>query len=477
MQKRNRINLIIVAAFFLGFFAACEEEGFIKSPSAKLRFSADTVMFDTVFTTIGSTTKRFTVKNPHNKKININSIKLAGGKQSDYRLNINGTQTSGMSDVELKAKDSLYIFVEVTIDPNNSNNPMVVKDSIIFSTNGNTQDIKLVSWGQDVHLINGEIVKTQTWNADKPYLVYNSALVDTQNTLTIKPGTKIHFHRNSRFFIAGRLISNGTKEEPVVFTSDRLEEDYSDIPGQWDGIWLMPSSNDNIINYTHIKNAVIGLQVDTLDNTPAPTLTISNSKVQNMTYAGIYAQGTTIKGYNNVISNCGEYALALTIGGSYEFYHCTIANYWSGSTRNTPSVLFNNYYVDINDNIQNRGLERALFNNCIIVGNNTSEIGFDFKPGSSMNYKLENCLVKAGSKVEIPEKNHENLLRNKDPKFISIIDQDYRLDTLSPAIDQGDPRTGEKYPLDILQNSRNNDEAPDLGAYEFIPGTGKEEDN
>ncbi len=476
MCTKNNIIPLILASLFMGLFISCEEKGFVDDPSAKLSFSTDTVLFDTLFTSIGSATKRFTVKNPNNKKIQISSIKLAGDDNSAYRLNINGTKTSSMRNVQLNPRDSLYIFVEVTIDPNNSDNPLVVKDSIIFETNGNTQDVKLVAWGQDVHLIKDEVLKTQTWKADKPYLVYNSALVDTQQVLTLEPGTRIHFHRGSRFKVAGTLISDGTRKNPILFASDRPEEDYSDIPGQWDGIWLMPGSNNNIIDHTHIKNAIIGIQVDSLSNADSPTLTLSNSKIEHMTYAGIYAHDTKIKAYNNVIADCGAYATALTQGGSYEFYHTTMANYWSGSTRNTPSLLLNNYYTDKNDNEQAGDLKKARFNNCIIYGNNAYEIGFDSLPAAEMKYRFEHCLIKTGAAIDARGRHYENVIQNKEPTFISIEDFDFRLDTLSPAIDTGDLQTGEMYPKDILNNNRNADEAPDLGAYEYIPGTDKQEE-
>ena len=480
MQVHKRIFLIlpVIVCLISGAFFSCEEEKFMESPGAQLNFSTDTVMFDTIFTTIGSTPKRFTVNNPYDKSLRINSIRLAGGKDSDYRLNINGTPTNSMTDIKLDGNDSLYIFVEVTVDPNNHHSPMVVKDSVIFNINDNLQDIKLVAWGQDVHLINGRLLNTQTWKADKPYLIYNSAMVDTQQTLTIEPGVKVHFHRNSRFFVAGTLISQGTKDDPVVFTSDRLEEDYSDVPGQWDGIWLMPGSKNNHLHFTHIKNAIIGLQVDTLGNPSVPTLTLSNSKIEHMTYAGIYARGTTIKAYNNVISDCGEFAVALTLGGSYEFYHTTIANYWASSTRNTPSLFLNNHYIDTSDRLQIRELEKALFSNCIIYGNQTNEFDYNFetrKGEQSYNYTFDHCLIKMNRENQGHPDNYRKVMLNKDPLFVSVNKDNFRLDTLSPAIDKGDIKTGERFPLDILNNSRASDEAPDLGAYEYIPGSGQEE--
>ncbi len=267
-KMHTSLKYLIFIGFLFQLFISCEKEDLNTSTTAKLEFSEDTILFDTIFTTIGSSTKRFTVKNPYNKSIEINSIYLAGGVSSPYRLNIDGHAGDRLENVELKEKDSLYIFVEITVDPNNSNLPMVVKDSIIFSFNNTQQDIDLIAWGQDVNLINGEVIGTETWINNKPYLIYNSMLVDTNSVLTIEPGVILYFHKDSRLYVAGTIVSNGTYESPILFQGDRLENDYEDIPGQWDGIWLMAGSKDNIFNFTEIKNAIIGIQVDTLANSP-----------------------------------------------------------------------------------------------------------------------------------------------------------------------------------------------------------------
>jgi hypothetical protein len=164
------------------------------------------------------------------------------------------------------------------------------------------------------------------------------------------------------------------------------------------------------------------------------------------------------------------------MGGTYEFFHTTIANYWSGSTRNTPAVLLSNHDTDKNGKKQPGELKKARFNNCIIYGNNTYELGFDSLPSAAMNYSFEHCLIRTGQAINAAGRHYENVIENKNPNFISTEDYDFRVDTLSPAIDTGDVQTGELYPRDILNNSRNTDEAPDLGAYEYIPGTGKQEE-
>jgi hypothetical protein len=467
-------KIIFIATSLLIFFTFCKKESFFSDSSAKLKFSADTVQFDTVFTTIGSATQNFKVYNPYSKPIKISSIYLAGGIHSFFRININGQSTVKAENVELDAKDSLFIFVEVHVDPNNQNNPMVVMDSVVFSINGNNQSVKLVACGQDVVMIDGNkdsgtISENTVWTQQKPYLVFNSMLVDSNVTLTITSGTKIFFHYGSRMYVKGTVIVNGNLDEPVIFRNDRLEHWYDDVPGQWAGIYFVMGSKDNILNFCEIKNAIIGIQADTFMNAN-PNLTLSNSKILNMNVAGIYGQGTSIYAWNCVIANCGEYLTALTIGGHYEFYHCTFYNNWLYANRQTPSLLLTNYYQDIHGNYQVRPITNATFGNCIIYGNKENEISFDSVPlPGLMNYKFQNCIVKADETVNTNTSMHWlNIFKNKVPGLKSPSGNDFSLDTLSFAKDKGDFLIGSAFPVDIKLNSRISDGFPDLGAYERI---------
>jgi hypothetical protein len=457
------VIIVLLAQF------SCKKEKFEESKDALLTFSTDTLMFDTVFTTIGSATKQFKVINTHSKPIKISAIYLAKSNNSPFRLNINGFSTRRLEDVVIEENDSLYIFVEVSIDPNNVNSPLVVQDSIVFEVNGNVQDIDLVAWGQDVHLINGEVIETdQIWTNDKPYLVYNSMLVDSGVTLTITAGTRLHFHYQSRLFVLGTMVVNGTLDEPVIFEGDRLEEWYNDIPGQWDGIYFLAGSKSNVMNYCEVKNAIIGIQADTMASLSDPTLRISNSLILNMNAAGIYGQGSTITASNCVVGNCGQYAIALAIGGEYYFYHCTVYNNWPFSNRQTPSILINNYYKDIYGTYQVRPLVNAVFGNCILYGNRENEIGIDAYPGSPVfNYKFDHCLLKIDPDISTTDLSHfEEIIKNTLPVFTNPEKEDYSLDTLCIAIDVGDFGIGGMYPLDFMTNNRLSDGKPDLGAYE-----------
>ena len=469
--------LVVVAIFFTLF--SCEDDGYITSPDAHLQFSTDTITFDTIFTTIGSTTQHFTVHNPYEESVIISRIRLAGGDFSSFRLNINGEVGNEIYEVEVPPKDSIYIFVEVTIDPNGQNLPMVVQDSIEFTTNSNIQDIKLVAYGQDFHLIKGERLETTTWTSEKPYLIYDYAFVDSTAVLTIEPGTKIFFHKGAGLYIKGQIDANGTFGEPITFLADRLEDSYKNIPDQWNGIVLYSGSHNNVFNFCTIKNANIGLQVGNIENDGFATLEFTNSRIENMAYAGLFALKSKIYAYNNVIANCGFYTVALLIGGEYEFYHSTIANYWgnySSRPRSTSSVVISNVLV-ITDADGSKvtyvgDLEKATFGNSIVYGNIPLEIELGNNNENTFNYLFDHCIIQVPDTFDTSNKDHYLSVWkgiDYDPLFIDPYEEfDYALDTLSPAKDIGKFEYAKQFPLDILNKDRTADDGADLGAFERI---------
>lgn len=480
----SKLVLFLISLTTLALIFNCKEDPYVTQKDAALKFSVDTVMFDTVFSSVASVTKRFKAFNPYDKTVKISKIFIAKGNQSNYRINVNGQMSRTITDIELAPKDSIFIFVEVTVDPQNSNSPMIVNDSIVFITNGNIQDVNLVSFGQDVNLLNATTLTNDTvWTSNKPFLVYNSVLVDEGVHLTINEGVQLHFHNESSFLVAGTLTAQGTAENPIVFQGDRLEQDYDEIPGQWGdyielesgGIYLLgavhflPGSKDNLMDYTIVKNAKIGVRVDTLASLLLPTLTIKNSIVKNMNVAALYGVGSTIRAENCVFANSGQFVTALSIGGSYEFYHCTFANYWSYSSRQTPALLLNNYYQDVNGVYQVRPLSKAYFGNCIIYGSNETEIALDaFPQGGDFEYQFDNCLMKLADDYEYPDANRFiNVTKNQSPEFVDTYDENiFELDTLSPAMNAGSVGIANEVPLDYYGNSRLSDSGPDLGAFE-----------
>lgn len=461
-------------------FACQPDRTYVEDSDARLAFTLDTVFFDTVFTTIGTVTESFRIKNPHNRFVKIEEIYLAGGPGSVFRINVDGEPGTTFSGIEIAPRDSMYVFVEATLDPNGSGDILRIQDSIVFLTNGNIQDIDLVAWGQDVHILREEELEGDViWEADKPYLIIDYVYVDTFASLTIEPGVTVHLHRDALLFVDGSLEISGSMEEPVRFMGDRLEEFYEDKPGQWGLIYMSSLSSGNRIDYAEITGGTLGILISAPPETGRqPDLEISNTIINHMSSNGIYALNARITGSNLVVGDCGGSCAGLYFGGSYDFTHCTFYNSWPSwySNRQLPALLLTDYFANLDSTgttlvIYTGGtFEQARFRNSIIYGNERMELGIESYDGRPLNYQFDHCLTKILT---------DSLDYTSDPLFSGIINYEnplldsvpvrYAPDTLSPAIDAGLPAYATGVPFDLNGNNRLDDDAPDLGAYEWQP--------
>ncbi len=471
---------LVFLTLFAGLVLSCRDDGFDTDPAIKLAFSTDSLLFDTLFTTVGSSTRSIRVYNNHHRRVRIASVSLGNSGQSYFRLNVDGRSGTHIRDVEIGANDSIFVFVEVTVDPVNQNLPLTITDSIVFSINNNRQSVNLIAWGQNAHFLYPNhidpvsgiayhlISDNSTWSADLPYLIYGLAVVAPNLTLTVEKGARVHFHNNSSLiFLSGSTLKvNGTAELPVTFQGDRLEQFFADKPGQWGRIWLTATSKNHDINYAVIKNGSVGLHVDSIGSATEPTLFIRNSIIKNMSFVGLLAQGSHVVAQNTVIANCGQHTLLLSLGGKYDFRHCTFANYYNlpnASLRQTPSVVFNNFYRDRSGTIQQRNFESVYFGNSVVYGSLQEEVAFDLLPGSTMNYTFDHCLIRTQHNTNT--QNFINVIINRSPQFHNINLQDYRIGLNSPAIGAGKATIANEIPLDIL--GRNRQLRPDIGAYQY----------
>ncbi|KGO90844.1 hypothetical protein [Flavobacterium suncheonense] len=505
---------------------SCRQDFEFEDSTGNLEFSKETVYLDTVFTNIGSSTYTLKVYNRSNKDIKIPKIQLGQGNNSKYRITVDGmmgqdNDGNGLGDgkifdnVELLAKDSMYIFIETTIDYAEFANPeaqYLYTDEIqFFNISGAPQTVDLITLVKDAYFLfpkrdsNGSYENIPIgddeiygfyldhadpnngdeyhWTNDKPYVIYGYAAVPTGETLTIDPGAKIHFHANSGLIVGnGATISaigalstydtDGTilVDNEITFESDRLEPDFSDIAGQWGTIWMSEGSTGNFDHNT-IKNATVGLLIEH----NAGTINIDNTQIYNCTNYGILAKTGTINGQNIVINNCGQAGLACSLGGDYNFTHCTFANYWPRPNQ-TP-VYIDNGTTDFPVN-----LTAANFTNCIIYG--SSSYGISLKKlnnsGITFNYNFRNCLIKffdfgqfqnnplypIANTADYPGCIIAKTSMTNKPDFLNPQNNKLQIGEDSAAKGTADPATaaGTK---DILGNDRTAT-SWDMGAYNFI---------
>lgn len=459
---RQLLLWTVIAAALIG----CDP--FANPVSGRLAFSSDTISFDTVFSGVGSATRELRVVNRENDPLLIDRIWLGGGANSPFRLNINGVAATTAEGIVLARRDSIFIFVEVTIDPTGADAPLAVVDSVSFVSGGFAGQVILEAWGQDIRLAGGEINADEVWSEGKPYVIYRSLFIDTLTTLTLEAGTRVYFHFGASVTVAGSLHSSGTPDKRVLLATDRLEEEYKDVPGGWRGIRFLDCSRDNYLKYTDIRNAVMAVELAGEEG-GAPDLSLDGSRLMHNTVASLAARGADVFAVNSVFAHSGFSTVSLTEGGTASFIFCTMESRWEYAYRSEPVVFIG----------PGKGvLPDVTVRNSVISGTLTSELSINGSAGEALSkFRADSSLIKVDTLRSswYSAGMFRNVITGPNPRFIDEGKYDFRPDTLSPLLDRAGRTEAAIWPVDIRYRSRLGDAGPDIGAYERQPGEKRKE--
>ncbi len=516
---RYLFPLFLLLSCLLTLLPGCEPKEDLVQTSGGLELQADTVLFDTVFTTIRTVTKRLWVYNRNNGAVKTD-VSLGGTAGATYSLIINGDAGPAATGVTIRGKDSLLVLVRAVLGDNGQTTApkqFLVTDEVHFRTNGNDQVAHLVAYGQNAYFHRADLIRgntTVTWRTDKPHVIINSPLaqaggpvdvgvyVEAGSTLLIPPGTRIYCHAGATIQVNGTLKINtgftpavndttAAKLGVVRFLGDRLEPGYAEIPGQWGGIFFTSSSHDNVIRYAEIKNANFGASLLNTQNAPRqPDLLLENVVMRNISGAnpayvgtglppgGIVGVLSNITATNCLFSNCGEYAV-LGFGGTFNFNFCTFANYTPSFRRETASLTFSNQLTDASGAPRKFPLVINLTNS-IVWGSFENELLLDNNADYLATLNIRNNILRtkdylattsATDKPGLAAPALANLV-NIDPLFkrtaLTSSRPDYRLQDASPAkLPKRDKAAGTSTPpRDLLNLPRPDLNKPTLGAYE-----------
>lgn len=411
----------LLAALCCLLSASCESEEFrLDDSSVSLAFSADTISFDTVFATVGTATRRVTVYNRTSDHLRLSSVTLGQGRASRFRLNVDGDTSMVARNVEIEAGDSIFIFIQALINPNDAREPFLVEDDIRFS---NGQRLPLTAWGRNAvyHVKpDGEpwsIVDCFGWTDTLPHVIVGPALVTGNNTLVLGPGAELYFADGAMLIIdsAARLIAQGSAENPVLFTSLRQDGWYRTLPGQWQTVWFYNYSTGNVIDHAVVENAVGAIRCY-----PNAQLRISNTVLRHHSDCAIIGQGADITGHNLLVHDCYA-SLTVLLGGSYEFSRCTFANYWNYSLRKIQTLVLSNCMNTQNGTPLGGDLRKADFRDCIVWGTfSEGELLVSALGGYAFDTSFSNTILRGGQWDE-------------DPLFSNPREGDYTLRDDSPA--------------------------------------------
>ena len=479
MKKRIFYTIMIAVAALL---AACsDDDSFTTSPANLLTFSTDTVRLDTIFSRVPTATKTFWVYNRSGDGIRCVNIRLQRGNQTGFRVNVDGVylgQSAGyqVNDIDVRDKDSVRVFVELTSPQSMSDEPMLVEDDLVFTLeSGVQQKVNLNAYAWDAELLRNVEIKTDsTIRSSKPIVIYGGLKVDSSATLTVGAGTTLYFHNDAGIDVYGKLIADGTAEQNVVFRGDRIDRmfdylPYDRVPGQWQGIHFHASSYENELNFTDIHSAYDGIVCDS-SGIQWLKLSLYNSVIHNCQGYGLVSTNCVLDVFNcqitNTLNDCAAF-----FGGGVMLRHCTIAQFYPFDANRGGALRFANYRGE-----QTYPLYQFDVYNTLVTGYADDVVMGDFRDSIAVAYKFDHCLLRTPKDTtsnslltdivwEEPEDTTTGGVKNFLLMDTDNLKYDFRLDSLSKAVNAGVKLADGYSDYDRLGLRRNDN--PDIGAYEY----------
>ena len=439
----KRIFYVLAIAWCL---VACQDdETFSTSTGLRLSFPKDTLQMDTVFSRTPSSTYTFWVYNQNDTGIRMDRIRLRRGNQTGYRVNVdgiyldnaNGSQTS---DVEIRRNDSILVFVELTPGETGQQDPVLLEDELLFTLeSGVEQKVCLQAWVWDAKkLYSPVITKDSVIESSVPLVIFGDLKVEEGVTLTIR-NTTLYFHDGSGLDVYGTL-----QAEDCVMRGDRLDDMFDYLPydrvsGQWNGIRIRETSNNNILLRTEIRNPIYGVVCDSAAlDLEHYRVVMEECVIHNCEGPGLTAVNSYVSLDHCQLTNTGGDCFAL-YGGFAEINHCTMAQFYPFSADRGAALRFTNYF---GETIQPMYL---LCQGSIITGYADDVVIGDMKgeDASTFDYAFSQCLMRTPEVTDDPERFME--IKWETPKdsiegkkhFVTIDEDnliyDFHLDTLSTA--------------------------------------------
>lgn len=465
---------------FIALAVSCtDDDTFTTSTANKLAFSQDSITLDTVFSQVPSVTKTFWVYNRSGSGIRCSSIRLEKGNQTGFRVNVDGSYlgaTAGyqVSNIEVRDKDSIRVFVELTSPLNNRETPTRLEDNLLFTLeSGVVQKVNLNAYSWDALKYNNMVVdRDSTIATTRPIIIYGGINVEKGATLTIGAGTTIYFHENAGINVHGTLNIQGEVDNNVVLRGDRLDNMFDYLPydavsGQWQGIHIFEESYDNVINYADIHSTYNAVVCDS-SSVDRLKLSLYNSVLHNCQGYGLLATHSVVDVVNCQVTNT-LYDCVAVYGGVARLLQCTIAQFYPFDSNRGAALRFANFKDD-----HVYPLYDFICANCIVTGYADDVVMGEADSTANYKFSFDHCLLRTPAiddTVNVRDvvwENPEDTVGcgEKHFKMVDLQQQryDFRLDSLSTAI--GKAAVIESLPLDRLGIWR--DEEPDLGCYEYV---------
>ena len=473
--------------------AACSDyESFSDNPGFRLEFSQDTIAFDTLISTIPSSTKTLYAFNNNGNGMRITTIQLEGGAKSLFRVNVDGRYLADgiWHNFEVLKHDSLVIRIEMTPPEVGTTEPLYFQDKLHFLLENGAQQTVVLSGGSiDAYIQRGGLIIDEDMMllTDKAYVIYDSLVVNPGVTLTLTEGTRLMFHDKAALHVYGRLLVEGTLEKPVVLRGDRMDHMfdyllYDNTPSRWEGVIIHHGSFGNVLTYCDLHSSLFGIICeDTEEVKPDetnPSVTLDCCILHNIGGDGLQFNNCVSKVTNTQISNTLGHTVNLN-GGIHDFVYCTLAQFYPFVANRGDGL----HLVSSADGDEYGLLRRAHFINCVITGYGEDVImGENIPQDGSCDYLLHHCFLNTppvddeehfvGCIFDRDKKKNEEEKLVRQDNFVLFDTENFFYDFTpkdsSMIRSLADPNYIGLPQFDRLGVSRLADDGPDAGCYEFV---------
>ena len=477
----NRHRILYTLGVVFALLCSCTDyDTWTNDPRAHLTFGNDTISFDTILSTVSSSTQRLLVYNNNKEGLRINEVRLKKASASPFRVNVDGEFLQGGTgyDFEVRGNDSIFVLLEATLPEANVDTIITYSDSLCFLLeSGEMQYVTLLADGQDALHWRGVTVvdNDTTFKSKRPIIIYDSLYVSSGATLQIEAGTNLYFHQHASMCVDGTLKVNGTLENPVVFRGDRMDNlfdylPYDNTPQQWGGVYLY--GHGHRFSYLDLHSSTFGIVAEDTD------IELANCVIHNTGGNALYVKNTRLNAHNTQISNAFGNLVEM-VGGEAEMVFCSLVQFYNYDANRGWALSLRDYDVEYSDTLF-YDVAKAHFYNCVITGYGDDVISGSFikesKFQDSVRYCFERCFLNTiysdGDSARFVRNIYENAedTMSYGRQFLEFDTYariyDFTPDTLAHFCDSAEARWAVKYPLDRLGVSRLDGRGADIGAYE-----------
>ncbi len=465
---------IIMAAAVACTVGACDDDDFTSSSSAWLTLSADTISFDTVFSSVPTAMKDFWVYNKSGSGIRLSSVRLERGNQSGFRVNVDGIYLGDVTgwqtaEAEVRDGDSIRVFVELTANSSGSGDMQLTEDNVVFTLeSGNVQKVNLRAMAWDAVMLSDPVISSdETFSAEKPIVIYGTLRIEEGATLTLSAGAALYMHDDTGMEVYGTLLSQGKPGNEVVLRGYRIDRmfdylPYDGVSGQWRGIHFYESSYDNVLEYTDLHSAFTGIEIDSADISRSK-LTLSCSTVHNCQGDGLISRSSSMTISNSLFSNALGDCINVD-GGNIMIDNCTFAQFYPFDAARDVAFRFAATAAPL----------ALTCNNSLITGYANDELQL----GDTLyttHFRFDDCLIRVIEDASVDPQffsgtyfeTSDDEVNGKD-HFVKFdtdnLQYDFHLTEDSPCVDAANPLTA----TSIDRDGTPRDEQPDIGAFELI---------